>query len=206
MHPLPNPPSPSPPLLFPPSCPPSFVPFLLPVFHFLPSTLKLPHTCSPVAALILILLGCKSGKTSQTSSHITHTHSHTINTPCTHTHHHQSLHAFIAFRTSCIYLEECDHLQGFQLLVDWDSGAVTGALAQEVVGAKGVMALAAPSLAQPLGKVGIVWGKGTKGRSMKNGGKTFQSLCLMTCACDSPRVICTHAHAHTHTHTVQGFI
>lgn len=50
-------------------------------------------------------------------------------------------------------------MQGFQLLVDWDSGfgAVASALAQEVedeFGAKGVMALAATPLAHKVGSVG----------------------------------------------------
>lgn len=55
-------------------------------------------------------------------------------------------------------MEECDRLQGFQLLVDWESGfgAVGHEIVQEVedeFGANKVMALAASSLVQHLDKV-----------------------------------------------------
>ena len=55
-------------------------------------------------------------------------------------------------------MEECDHLQGFHLLSDWNNGfsAVASLLSQEIVdeyGSKGLLAVTASPLTQPLNKV-----------------------------------------------------
>ena len=57
------------------------------------------------------------------------------------------------------FVEECDHLQGFHLLADWDTGfgAVASAVAQEIRdefgGGKGLLTVLSSPLAQPLDKV-----------------------------------------------------
>ncbi len=71
--------------------------------------------------------------------------------------------SFIQFRDSFedklhFFSEECDHLQGFQLLVDWDGGfgGVASGIATEIVdeySSKGLVTFLASPLTQSLDKV-----------------------------------------------------
>ena len=59
------------------------------------------------------------------------------------------------------FVEECDHLQGFHLLTDWDNGfgAVASMVAQEIADeypSKGLLAIPATPSALPLDKVAHV--------------------------------------------------
>ncbi len=60
------------------------------------------------------------------------------------------------------FAEECDNLQGFHILSDWDNGfgAVACSLAQEIrdeFGGKGLLVLPVSPRVQPLDKVGGLW-------------------------------------------------
>ncbi len=89
------------------------------------------------------------------------------------------------------FSEECDHLQGFQLLVDWDGGfgGVASGIAMEIAdeySSKGLFTLLASPLTQPLDKVSY---------RATNSNFVFTFLCPPT-----------HAYIHcltyfTHTHT-----
>ena len=83
--------------------------------------------------------------------------------PPTHTHSHTHTHTHSQFRYSFedklhFFIEECDHIQGFHLLVDWDNGfgGLGVCLAQELAdeySTKGLLSFIASPLSQPLEQV-----------------------------------------------------